>query len=353
MSHTNDYIEELINEYLKEKSKFRCISVESKNDRLYLEERLIATLSHWNGSPSNHWLGHFAERKEILDSGLWNVQHVDSRNLMNERDLNLIKEKIDFSVLSNHHSAIATNKDKYADSKQNEIICFIPCCGSKYASGDIIKPEHILSVQDLPNTWNNLLGGRDLMQYCIEHTSPKTSAIDLYTGSPYNVFLPDKKEIVELIQSARLRLIIISAGYGIVDALEPINDYDAMMKGKVATNWRNANLTNVIADLLLQEQPTRIYGFFAGGSNWQTSSSSYRYFFTEGVKNALRKGLNTELNGCFYRIEGRGVKAILGSLGRTFKELLKSDFSDSYVNKVYENGRYDGNVKIGFDKILI
>ncbi|MGB2841707.1 MAG: hypothetical protein WBC40_04420 [Halobacteriota archaeon] len=198
-----------------------------------------------------------------------------------------------------------------------------------------------------------MLEGRKGMQYCIEHLSPKTSAIDLYTGSPYNVFLPYKKRIIELIQSGRLRLIIISAGYGIIDALEPIHNYDEMMKGKVASHWRSANLTNVIADLLLQEKPTRVYGFFAGESYWSTPGSKYRYFFTEGVKIALRKGLDTELNGCFYRIEGRGVKAILGSVGRTFMELLKSNFNDSYVKNIHENGRRDGNVKIGFDKISI
>jgi len=231
-----------------------------------------------------------------------------------------------------------------------KIVCFIPCCGGKYASGNIRKPEHVLSIRDLPNTWGDLLEGREEMRYCIESASPKTSAIELYAGSLYNVLSPHKEEIIESIQRNRLRLIIVSAGYGIVDALEPIHNYDAMMKGKVASHWKNSNLTNVIADLLLQERPMRVYGFFAGESRWSTPGSKYRYFFSEGVKTALRKGLDSKLSGCFYQVEGRGVKAILGSIGRTFVELMKSNFKDLYIEDIRENGRRDGNVEIGFDK---
>jgi hypothetical protein len=164
-----------------------------------------------------------------------------------------------------------------------------------------------------------------------------------------------KTKIIELIHTGQLRLIIISAGYGIIDALELIHNYDEMMKGKVASHWRSANLTNVIADLLLQEKPTRVYGFFAGESFWSTPGSKYRYFFAEGVKIALRKGLGTELNGCFYRIEGGGFPSFeeLRSLGNTFIDLMKSHFNDSYVKNIRENGRHDGNVKIGFDEISI
>ncbi len=236
---------------------------------------------------------------------------------------------------------------------QNKVICFIPCCGTKISSGNIIKPEKKLTTMDLPNTWNNLIEGRRGMQYCIDQTSAETSAIDLYTGSPYDALLPYKNKIIDFIRSGRLRLIIISAGYGIVDALEPIHNYNEMMKGRVASHWRNNGLTDVIADLLLQEKPTHVYGFFAGESYWSTPGSKYRYFFTEGVKTALENGLELDLSGCFYRIEGMGVKAILGSIGRTFIELFELNFDDSYAKKIYKNGRVDGKVRIGFDKISL
>jgi len=234
---------------------------------------------------------------------------------------------------------------------QTKIICFIPCCESKYASGSIIKPEQGISSQDLPHTWNNLLNGRKGMEGYIINKSLKTSAINLYIGSPYDTFLPYKNEIVKLIQSGNLQLVIMSPCYGIIDALEPINNYEAELKGKVASYWKNIHLAEIIADLLLQTNPSHVYGFFAGEPSWSTPGSKYRYFFTEGVKAALGNGLNTGLSGCFYRKEGLGIKAILGSLGRIFIDLLKTNFDDSYVQNIYKNGKQDHKVKIGFDKI--
>lgn len=104
MTPTNKNIEELINEVFKEKFRFRCISVQSKDERLYMEERLIATLSRWNYPPSNRWLGHFAEREEIRSSGLWNVKDTHSQNIMREEDLTILKEKINSLTLLNQYS---------------------------------------------------------------------------------------------------------------------------------------------------------------------------------------------------------------------------------------------------------
>jgi len=291
-----------------------------------------------------------------LDSLVWQIATLNPSQLREYfRNLNIpeVFEKLyAFRQTKSEMTAVSRSQvTSTVRSKRDRIVCFIPCCASKYASGKIIKSEHILSEKDLPNTWHNLLEGRKGMQYCIDFASPKTSAINLYTGSPYEVLSPYREEIVKLVQAGKLRLIIISAGYGIIDALEPIHNYDERMIGKVATHWKNKNLTGIIADFLMQEKPTRIYGFFAGERYWSTSGSKYRYFFTEGVKTALANGLDVKLCGCFYRVEGRGVKAILGSLGRTFIELLKTGFDDSYVKDIYKNGRWDGNVKIGFDKI--
>jgi len=281
-----------------------------------------------------------------LDSLVWQIGTLKNNQLREYfRNLNIPKV---FEELS---TFLQTKSEMMVRPKKDKVVCFIPCCGSKYATGETIKPEYILSNQDLPNTWHILLRGRKGMQYCIDFTSRKTSAINLYIGSPYEVLSSYKKDIINLIHTNRLKLIIISAGYGIIDALEPIHNYDEMMKEKVALHWRNTNLTGVIADLLMQEKPARIYGFFAGESYWSTSGSKYRYFFTEGLKTALTNGLDIELCGCFYRIEGRGVKAILGSLGRTFIELLKTNFDDSYAENIYKNGRWDGNVKVGFEWI--
>ena len=111
-------------------------------------------------------------------------------------------------------------------------------------------------------------------------------------------------------------------------------------------------LAEVIADLLLKEEPERVYGFFAGAREWSKGGSKYRYFFTEGAKIALQNGLSPRSCGCFYRMEGRGVRAILGALGRAFVELLRHGFDEAYMEEVGKNGGADGSVRVGFNDLL-
>lgn len=296
-----------------------------------------------------------------LDSLVWQIAAMNDTQMRRyfER-IGARQAGIELSVLLQQKPMPATSKNSVqchrsvqkdkAEKEIDKVVCFIPYCGSKRASGIIIKPERNLSQADLPHTFNELSAGRDGMGYCFDRASTRTSALYLYTGSPYEAFARYKDKITRLIQPGRLRLLIISAGYGILDALEPALHYDAEMKGEVATHWRKHRLTDVIADLLLQEKPTRVYGFFAGSGDWASVGAKYRYFFTEGVKKAMQNGLHTEA-GCFYRMDGMGVKAILGGLGRTFAELMESGFDDNYVHGVYQNCRQDGNVKIGFEWI--
>ena len=230
-------------------------------------------------------------------------------------------------------------------------VCFFPCCSRKYASGQIVGQGVGLSQDDLPNTWNLLLQGRNGMNQCVDLPSPPTSAIRLYTGAPYNSFRQYIPDIIQRILSGQLRVIIISAGYGIVDAFEPLNAYNAVMQGEVASHWRNSGLVDAISDLLLTIKPKKVFGFFAGETYWPTSSSKYRYFFTEGLKAAIGRGLDIEVGGCFYRKDGRGVQAILGALGRTFVGLRNSDFNAQFATNIQMNDRVDGNVIVGFERI--
>lgn len=232
-------------------------------------------------------------------------------------------------------------------SGSGKVICFIPCCKSKRATGTIITPERHLGEAELPNTWEYLAETRDKMRYCLDTGSRKTSALMLYTGAFYEAFAAKKNDIADLIKTDRLSLYIISAGYGLLDGLEPALDYDAVLQGKVAALWRNHHLSYVIADLLLKEQPAKVFGFFAGPSAWSSPSSKYRFFFTEGTKIALKKGLNADA-GCFYRMEGQGVAAIMGGLGRTFAELTGDDFNDDAIQNIQKHNRKDGGVLIGF-----
>ena len=123
------------------------------------------------------------------------------------------------------------------------------------------------------------------------------------------------------------------------------------MSGSIAKYWREAGLVSVISEIIKEQSPSKVYGFFAGVREWSTPSSKYRYFFTEAVKRALNESVSINSAGCFYRKDGLGVKAILNALGRTFNDVYKKDYSSKYIKNIEQNDRKDGNVIIGFDRL--
>ncbi len=229
-----------------------------------------------------------------------------------------------------------------------KVVCFIPCCKSKEATGKIINPSQALSEGLLPKTWENLLSGRKNMDYCIDKNSNITTALNLYTGKFYKELAKDT--IIEKALKGEFELIIISAGYGIINALEPIHKYDAVMSGKVARQWRDTGLAESIADYLLNQKPNRVYGFFAGEEYWSNPSSKYRHFFTEGVRKAKEKGLGAGA-GCFFREEGLGSGTILSALGKVFNEFVSLGFDPAYVKKLENETKVIGNISVGLRKI--
>ena len=72
-------IEELVSRILRNRFHFRYVMVDDPDERLRLEECLIATLAGCQScKPSSNWLGRYAKDEKIRLSGLWNSQHVDS-----------------------------------------------------------------------------------------------------------------------------------------------------------------------------------------------------------------------------------------------------------------------------------
>jgi len=70
-------VEEVVTGYLRERFTFCCIPVPDKDERLALEQAVIALLAQYPpGPPSDGWLGLHAPRPEIRRSGLWNTQHL-------------------------------------------------------------------------------------------------------------------------------------------------------------------------------------------------------------------------------------------------------------------------------------
>lgn len=75
-------VEELVSRRLRENFTFCCFLVDSLEERDFLERGLIALFSqHPIGRPSTKWLGKNAANEKIVQSGLWNTQHIKATPL--------------------------------------------------------------------------------------------------------------------------------------------------------------------------------------------------------------------------------------------------------------------------------
>lgn len=75
-------LERKISQYLRNNITFVCFPVENKEERMRLEEGIISTLNrHPCFGPSSNWLGLKSPTAEIVRSGLWNKQGLNSQPL--------------------------------------------------------------------------------------------------------------------------------------------------------------------------------------------------------------------------------------------------------------------------------
>jgi hypothetical protein len=172
------------------------------------------------------------------------------------------------------------------------------------------------------------------MHYCVKDQSVPTPAIDLYSGNFYKSL--NKPLLKDFMLANHLQIYILSAGYGVVHALDPVQNYDAEMKGPVAQFWRDNGIIDYIASLSANAE--KVFGFFAGEPNWSGPHAKYRFFFTEGVKRAIQKEGRISEAGCFYRGEGRGANPILTALGRSFMDSIASGFSYELIQQAIHTG---------------
>ena len=72
--------EEEISKYMRESFSFVIFEVETEEERLYWEERIVFTLSKavilGQISPSKNWLGNKSSKGKIRKSGLWQVEGI-------------------------------------------------------------------------------------------------------------------------------------------------------------------------------------------------------------------------------------------------------------------------------------
>ncbi|MFX0207091.1 MAG: hypothetical protein ACFFDT_13970 [Candidatus Hodarchaeota archaeon] len=88
-------VEALIDEELREKFSFRYIRVNSEEERVDFEERLIASLALYACFHcSKSWLGRVAPSDNIRIFGLWNEKHLESDNIMTLEHLLRLEELV-------------------------------------------------------------------------------------------------------------------------------------------------------------------------------------------------------------------------------------------------------------------
>lgn len=233
-----------------------------------------------------------------------------------------------------------------------ETVCFIPCSSCKNSGDGAEIPPYAWPGSDLEGAWARLGVARRGMEYCIEDGSKRTPAIHLYSGTFYSAF--DAGLARQLIYSGKLRLFIISAAYGVLDAYEPVYKHEARLEGRVAIHWRDAGLAEVIRDICLSLSPKRVYGFFSGEASWSSSGTKYRYFFNEGIKKALLTGLKPDRAGCFYREGGVGSTAILRALGHALSNGFSNGLNYERIIEVAKaKGLRDGAVFIGYEDLAV
>lgn len=87
-------LEARVSTWLREHTCFRCIRVDSAEERCDLEKGLIALFAQLPlGKPSAEWLGRHAANSNVRESGLWNSDHVDGEPLT-EEEFFLLKQRI-------------------------------------------------------------------------------------------------------------------------------------------------------------------------------------------------------------------------------------------------------------------
>ena len=87
-------IEKIISNYVQTNLSFCVFQIDSKDDRLFWESKIISTIAKATDiEPSENWLGNQSTKDKIKISGLWQVNELYNDSLT-ELELDQLKNKI-------------------------------------------------------------------------------------------------------------------------------------------------------------------------------------------------------------------------------------------------------------------
>jgi len=69
-------IEQKISNYIQDNFSFCVFQVDNKEDRLFWESKIIATIAQSGIQPTPNWLGNYSPKSKIKQYGLWQIQQL-------------------------------------------------------------------------------------------------------------------------------------------------------------------------------------------------------------------------------------------------------------------------------------
>jgi len=223
-------VEAEVQAYMTENLYFRCVRIDDLLERNRFEAFLIAAVAACQlCGPSRHWLGLHAYPQTVRASGLWNVQHVDGPSVTT-RELDQFAELVDSSPMTPSLGELPS---------LDRTLLLIPCSASKAGTTDPgLRPVTVADF--LGDESKRLLEeGRALSfarkDVTFEEASELRPAIAYYTGQPYAT--PGvRQDLVGAIRRG-LHCLIVSGGYGLLRAEEPIHRYGAYLGNQTRDVW--------------------------------------------------------------------------------------------------------------------
>ena len=240
-------VEARVTDLLNSAFSFRCVRIDDMGERNTFEAKLIATLAACPVChPSQTWLGRLAYPATVRESGLWNTEFVGGP-IVTLDDM----RRLEFLV--EHTGAGAAPIHVTRDLQH--ILLVIPCSGRKRPGQELPLP--LVGIAELlgPEARALLADGRrlafDRSGTRLELDSPIKSALSYYAGQPYATY-GVQEGLLSAIRRG-LHCLIISGGYGVVRAEEPIRNYNAHLGTQTKDVW-SRRLPTVLCDYVQRNQ---------------------------------------------------------------------------------------------------
>jgi hypothetical protein len=231
---------------------FRCVRVRDMTQRNRLEEALIATLAACEECvPTSAWLGNHCYSESVRRFGLWNSEYVNG-DPISAAELDTFEKCVQASIPTQSSDLRST-------------LLIIPCCSSKNGARDPGLQEVSVVHRIDSDLAKRVSEGRNEAFHCqgtyLDSASELRPALAWYTGQPY-----ETAGVRDLLTNAirdGLHCLIVSGGYGVLMAQEPIHWYGAHLQ-RTKKVWRRI-IPQVISDYVARNGIRRTFTVVSSG----------------------------------------------------------------------------------------